>query len=371
MQFQMQAFNPAALSGMHQNLAAASAFADVALREFNRIKHEDGQLQVVVSGQVVRRATELHLVFASFQHGDFNKARRQWYEGSWNPNQEAGKKPDCASFDNSVPDAGVARPQAASCAECPNSKKGDDGYTGCSYRKSFIVYLVNTDAAGNSVVDTSTPYVFDASSKSMYTEIEATTGSGGTHRVIPFLRTKYSVSTIEGVVFGLGFYQGAKAPVIRPIGALPTPIVAGVLEAARQPSVVELLAPIKASAAPALPAPTQAAAQGLQYTPPAQATTTMFQHLAAAQTPPVQAPVQAPVVAAPEPVAAAPVMAQPTPEQIAAWMASQQAAKDALQAAAPAPAPAAAPAAGPVAALAPTDRRAKALGAFGAVVGTM
>lgn len=377
MQFQIAAFNPSAFAAAFSDIAGESSFANVQVREFNRIRHEDGTLEVLANGQTVMKAQSLHIVIAGYQHSDladgFNKARRQFYIGSWSPNQEAGKKPDCQSFDGTVPDAGVPAPQSASCAACPHSKKGADGYTGCSYRKNFVVYLVKVDPqTGAAVVDTDTPYVFDASSKSMYTEFDNTTQSGGTHKIIPLLR-KSGVTVVEGIVFELGFFQGSKAPVLRPVGAVPPENARAIISSAKGETVQTLLAPPAARIAlpaPAAAAPAQAPAPALtqQLTSPAQmaeVAAPLAQSAPAFATQPSPAFSQ-PAAPAVQQFAQAPVMATgPAPTAITQPAAAPVAAP---QVAPVNDAPAAAPA--PQAVLAPAGNRAKALGAFSGLVGS-
>ena len=383
MQFQLSAFNPASFASTFADLMAESSFANVQVREYNRIRHEDGVLHVLANGQEIMKAQSLHVVIASYQHDDFNKARRQWYAGSWSPNQEAGKKPDCQSFDGVAPDAGVASPQAAACASCPHSSKGADGYTACGYRKNFLFFLVKIDPqTGAAVVDTETPYVFDASSKSMYTEFEQTTGSGGTHRLIPMLR-KMGVVTVEGLVFEMGFHQGSKAPVFKPVAGLPREVVVEVMSAAKKDDTRALLGPITAKpAAPALAAPAQ------QATP--QLAAPVQQQAPVQQTPVQQAPVQQPQQPqqpqqAPQAWAAQVQQQQVPVQQTApdvvvqtqqAW-APQVQQQAPVQQAAPQPEPvqqvqqqAPVQQAAPVAQAAPAGNRAKALGAFSSLIGS-
>jgi hypothetical protein len=364
MQFQLTQFNPALLAQQFADLAADSAFANVTSREFNRIKHEDGRLFVINNGQELMRTDKLHVVIASYQHDDFNKARRQWYAGSWSPNQEAGKKPDCQSFDGVAPDAGVASPQSAACASCPHSSKGADGYTGCSYRKNFLFFLVKIDPqTGAAVVDTETPYVFDASSKSMYTEFEQTTGSGGTHRLIPMLR-KMGVVTVEGLVFEMGFHQGSKAPVFKPVAGLPREVVVEVMAAAKKDDTRALLGPITAKpAAPALAAPAQQAAPQLAAPVQQAPVQQVVQQQAWAPQVQQQAPVQqaAPEVVVQTQQAWAPQVQQQAPVQQAA---PQPEPVQQVQQQAPVQQ------AAPVAQAAPAGNRAKALGAFSSLIGS-
>lgn len=352
MQFQIAPLDFSQFGANFADLSDDSAFANVFSREFNRIKHEDGRLIVLANGQEIMKTTNLYVVIAAFQHDDFNKARRQWYAGTWSPTQEAGKKPDCQSFDGVAPDEGVAMPQSATCAACPNSKKGADGYTGCSYRKNFVMHICKVDPqTGAATVDTDTAYVFDASSKSMYSEYEQTTQSGGTHRIIPLLR-KSGVTAIEAIVFELGFHQGSKAPVIKPVGTVPADVARTVIANAKQEATKALLAPIGAKATPALAAPAAAAA------------------------PQLAAPVQqaAPVVqqAAPIVQQAAPVVVQtqqawaPTVD-LSAQQAAMASTVQAQQQAAVQQAPVQQ---APVAVAAPAGNRAKALGAFSSLIGT-
>lgn len=353
MNFQLAPLDISQFAATYAGLDEDSAFANVFSREFNRIRHEDGRLIVLAGGQEVQKATALHVVIAAFQHDDFNKARRQWYAGTWSKTQEAGKKPDCQSFDGVAPDVGAAMPQHATCAGCPNSGKNSDGYTACSYRKNFIMYLCKVDpATGQSVVDTDTPYVFDASSMSMYAEYEQTTQSGGTHRIIPLLR-KSGVTVTEAVVFELGFHQGSKAPTIKPVGAVPADTARSIIAAAKLESTRALLAPIGVKAAPALAAP---AAQ-VQLAAPVQ--------------PVVEQPVAQAQQAAPEPVQqSSPFVAQQPQQQAWAPAVTQAAPEPVQQPVAQTQQPVQHTATSPVATLAPSGNRAKALGSFSAMIGS-
>lgn len=371
MQFQIAPLDFSQFGANFADLSDDSAFANVFSREFNRIKHEDGRLIVLANGQEIMKTTNLYVVIAAFQHDDFNKARRQWYQGTWSPTQEAGKKPDCQSFDGVAPDEGVAMPQSATCAGCLNSKKGADGYTACSYRKNFVMHICKVDPqTGAATVDTDTAYVFDASSKSMYSEYEQTTQSGGTHRIIPLLR-KSGVTAIEAIVFELGFHQGSKAPVIKPVGTVPADVARTVIANAKQEATKALLAPIAAKTTPALAAPAAAAAP--QLAAPVQQAVPVEQEVLIHQTPVQQAPVQqaAPVVQ-PQPVVAQTQQAWAPTVDLSAQQAAMASTVQAQQQAAvqQAPVQQAAPATAPVAVAAPAGNRAKALGAFSSLIGT-
>lgn len=360
MQFQIAPLDFSQFGANFADISEDSAFANVFSREFNRIKHEDGRLIVLNNGQELMKTASLYVVIAAFQHDDFNKARRQWYQGTWSPTQEAGKKPDCQSFDGVAPDEGVAMPQSATCAACPHSQKGADGYTGCGYRKNFVMHICKVDPqTGAANVDTDTAYVFDASSKSMYSEYEQTTQSGGTHRIIPLLR-KSGVTAIEAIVFELGFHQGSKAPVIKPVGTVPADVARTVIANAKQEATKALLAPIGAKTTPALAAPAAA---------PVQQLAAPVQQAQVQQAPVQQAPVQqvAPVVQQ-QPVVAQTQQAWAPTVDLSAQQAAMASTVQAQQQAAVQQAPV--QQAAPVAQAAPAGNRAKALGAFSSLIGT-
>lgn len=330
----------------YAGLESLSVMNNVDVREFNRIAVDDGQLVLIVGGTEVRRSVELYFVMASFQHNNLTSMRREWYEGKWSKNQEKGKVPDCHSFDGTAPDADSTRPQSNDCKTCiRTTTKNAEGFTDCGYRKSFVVYLLEAQADGSVVLDTNTPYVWNASSISLLKEFDATTNSGGVTRILPLLR-KSGATVLEGVVFSMGFYQGSKAPVIRAIGGLPRQQVESVMEAAKSEAVVSLLAPIKKVIPIALAAPTQ---QQALAAPVQQVQQPVYQQPVQQ---PVQQQVQQPVYQQPvQQPAPAPVYQQPVQQPVyqqqvqpAAVIPAQVAPVTMVQAnmvqAAPAPAPA-------------------------------
>jgi ribonuclease E len=112
--------------------------------------------------------------------------------------------------------------------------------------------------------------------------------------------------SVEQVVWQLNFSQGAKSPVISPVGQLPDEVTLGLIQRAKEDDVVAMMAPRK-QMAPQLAAPQSAPALAYQAPAPVQT--------APVYAAPVQVPVQAaPVYAAPvqaAPVYTAPVQAAP------------------------------------------------------------
>jgi hypothetical protein len=363
-------FDPSNFASMFAGLQSQSAFANTVFAEYNRIRAEDGLLEVSVNGQVVQKAQSLRVVLATYQHADmpdgFKKKRRIFYATSWTPNQKEQPKPTCQSFDGTSPDPTAIAPQSATCAECPQGKKDASGYTPCSYRKTYVLNLVTQAQDGTVNVDTGTHYTFDAPSKSMFTEVDPTTQSGGIDRAMQLL-FKMGVNVPEAIVFELGFFQGAKAAVFRPTGTLSPEAAAEVIRAAKQPSVTRLTAPIgsKPNSTPAIAAPATVAQLAAPVAAPAPA--------AFVAPAPVAAPAPAAFVA-PAPVAAPAPAAFVAPTPVAAPAPAAFVAPAPVAAPAPAafvaPAPAAFVAPAPVAVAAPEGHRSKAFAAFGAMVGT-
>lgn len=365
---------------------AAGMFADITMSAFNRLSQDgEGRLVIEVAGADPIRVPEAMIVFGAFA-GDFSRVSRQWYAKEWTKGQTEAQSPDCTSLDGVAPDATARNPQSATCKACPHTTSGK-----CGYRKDFVVYRVTTDASGQATVATDTPLTWSASSKSLFPEFNKDTGAGGVMKLLPLLVRKYG-ERIEGIVFNLGFYEGTKAPVIKPAARLPVEIANSVIESASSPEVRALLAP-RAPRAEALPAPTRPAAPALPAPVPVPV------QPVASTAPPAIVPAVAPVavtpVVAPQPQSvtlpadpvpvAAPVAAAPemmstpygnmTPEMFAQFQAFQAAqnaqAAQAQAPAAPAPADVVSPAPqvqAPVAVPAPAPApagRAAALAAFG------
>jgi len=77
------------------------------------------------------------------------KAGRVFYEGAYDPKDPRRGPPDCQSFDGVKPLAGVPKPQAKTCATCPQSikgsAKGEDGKprTACRLERRLAVLLAH------------------------------------------------------------------------------------------------------------------------------------------------------------------------------------------------------------------------------------
>lgn len=382
--------------------ASKSVFGDIKLSAFNRLGQDgDGRLVIEVAGADPVKTPTAMIVFARFGGRDFGSTRRQFYASAWSADQEA-TAPDCTSLNGDVPDASSPSPQSATCKSCPRNAAQK-----CGYRKDFVVYRVVAQADGSASVDTDTPLLWSASSKSLFPEFDRNTNAGGVLKLLPLMVRKYG-ETIEGLVFELGFFNGTKAPVVRVAARLPEPVVQKVLAGGASEDVLQLLeGQVERASKPALPAPNAAPALPA---PPAVTTTpaSIVPPVVAAPIAPPPAPIVPPVVTAPiapppvvtptpapapTPVVAAPapaVVAQPamidtpfgkmTPEMFASVAAEFQAkaaaasvAATAVPAAPPvvvappvaAPAIAVDPAAGTTAAAPASRGRAAALAAFG------
>lgn len=390
MSFQLQAFSLTALAEITQQVGKVGAFADVTFNEYNRIGHDgDGRLVISLAGADAVKRKEQLIVLAAFEGQTFQAMRRSFYIQNWTKGQE-GQAPDCKSVDGVVPDADSPHPQAANCKACPFSNK--DSEKKCSYRKDFIVYLVNIGADGAAAIDTSTAFTWQASSLSLFPAMDTETNSAGILTMVQLLSK--AGATIEGVVFNLGFHQGSKAPVLTVAGMLPTPQIMQVIESAQQPEVRALLTARaeKVAKAATLPAPTRAPIAIAQDTNRAQAMAAVTTARAPrpappSETVPVQAPAPAPVQApAPAPAATEEEdeldrMEREHAERLAAARAARAAAANkpapertvestatvrTLPAAVAPPAAQVAPAPAPVAQAAPAGNRHAAFAAFGA-----
>lgn len=277
--------------------AAMSAFGGIKMSSFNRLGQDgDGRLVIEVAGADPIKTPTAMIVFARFGGKDFGSTRRQFYASAWSADQEAAS-PDCTSINGDVPDASSRAPQAATCKSCPRNAAQK-----CGYRKDFVVYRVVAQPDGSASVDTDTPLLWSASSKSLFPEFDRNTNAGGVLKLLPLMVRKYG-ETIEGVVFELGFFNGTKAPVIRAAARLPESVVQQVLAGGASEDVAQLLdgqveraskpALPAPGAAPALPAPPAIVPPPAPVAPPAIVPPVIV---------PPPAPIAQPVVVAPPPV---------------------------------------------------------------------
>lgn len=356
MKFQLQSFDATSLAGEPRR----GAFADVSIVEYNRLKSTgDGFLECYVGGQLLKKERSVTAVIAGFSGASFQEARRQYWTGVWSPSQES-TQPDCSSEDGRTPNADAAHPQSAACATCPRSQKGADGYVDCGYAKDLLVYLTSVDAAGNAVIDVSTPLLLRLSAMSLFTKLDPASQSGGFNAIIGWL-LKRDVRVVEKIAFEIGFHQSGKAPTFKIVGALPDDALDQVLLAASQPDVKALLLPRQAKTVAALPAPPKVAALPAPVKPPP---TLKGVNLVPDATPAVVAAAAAPtLVVAVTPQAPAATLAS-VRAQVMAAMAGGDELPAALMAQYTALMAQAAPAAGPVAQAAPAAAQAAALSAF-------
>jgi len=152
---------PAHLAG------AQSAASDLVVSEggLPRVTAKDGHFVIKKDGE------EKHLplgqpvsviILAATPKG--KACAKVFYEGAWNPDSHDG--PDCSSANGVAPDAGVPKPQAQSCATCPQNAWGSgtdqNGVAtkgkACSDRKELILvqsHKINDDIFMMSVPPTS------------------------------------------------------------------------------------------------------------------------------------------------------------------------------------------------------------------------
>ena len=305
--FQLQQFNPAAAAAASQ--ALTGAFSNVQILEFNQLRNDgDGFLEVVVGGQVLKKARSHIVVLAGFSGASFQEVRRTFWMGTWKKGQES-TPPDCFSETGEAPHADAPHKQATSCRECPrNAKDPQTGYVACSHGKDMLCYLIDVDAAGQAKLVLDTPLIWRASAMSLFAQADQASGSFGIMSLVSMLQ-KSGVRVVEQLALEVGFHQSSKAPTIKVLGALPVEQAQQVISAGGQPDVKALLEfkppkPPKAAlptapAGPALGAPPAAAPAALAFAQPA-------------------APVApaAPVMAAAPVAPAAPVMAAVSPASL-------------------------------------------------------
>jgi hypothetical protein len=252
------------------------AFADVAFFQYNELKNDgDGRLTLTVAGAQVFKGPSLHIVIGNFGNGGFTNAARQFYMQGWKPGMPS-TRPDCASWDGVTPNAGVPHPQAASCEACPRAIKAKDragqDVKVCGQRKDMLVFEARAIGDGQWSVDTDTLIRWDASSLSLFPQMDPATQSGGFYNMVRALQVK-GLKHLELVVFELGFHQGSKAPTLRPVGILSQAQAQAIVNRSRDADAVQLLerpayttqpaqaaAPAAAPVAPVAPAPVQTAA---------------------------------------------------------------------------------------------------------------
>lgn len=105
-----------------------------------RISIRGGIFRMVVGGKEVAkneaRSMDVVIVKAA-EH-----VARQYYAGTYNPDS-AGEAPDCWSSDGRKPDAGVEKPQGASCATCPQNiaGSGQGKSRACRFQQRLAVVM--------------------------------------------------------------------------------------------------------------------------------------------------------------------------------------------------------------------------------------
>lgn len=105
-----------------------------------RISIRGGIFRMVVGGKEVAkneaRTMDVVIVKAA-EH-----VARQYYAGTYNPDS-AGEAPDCWSSDGRKPDAGVEKPQGASCATCPQNiaGSGQGKSRACRFQQRLAVVM--------------------------------------------------------------------------------------------------------------------------------------------------------------------------------------------------------------------------------------
>jgi hypothetical protein len=241
MTYPIQAFDFGALAAASEQTFAASAFNGIKISaDYNKLGHDgDGKLIVTRSGaDPVKLASQL-VVLAGIE-GDFAETRRVFYIKPMKPGDE-GTPPDCTSFNGKVPDASSPVPQSAACKTCVHTNvAAGSGESKCAYRKTAMVYLAERVGENMLQVDTTAAFTWDASSKSIFPKWDKESKSAG---LLPMVKelvmNKY---TVEATVLELGFFQGYKAPVLRPAQTLQPEQTMAVINAAGQPEVKALLA---------------------------------------------------------------------------------------------------------------------------------
>jgi len=364
-----------------------SAFAGIVLSQWDVLRNDgDGNLEVVVGGQVVRKARELLVVLAGYAGKSFTETRRQFWMGKWTPNKDKATPPDCYSEDGVTPHAEAPAKQHTSCKGCPRSMKDSEGYTPCHYTKDLLVYLVDLQPNGEGTIVLDTPLIWRASAMSLFAPHDAASQSAGVMSLAMLLQ-KMGFTVFEQVLLQIGFHQSSKAPTLKVLsqGTLPMEEVERIIRAASQPDVkarLEFKPPTKAAgpalapppAAPALMAPPVAPPVTPPVAPPPAAPAFQALNLTPPASPATIAAAEAPVgLQAAPPVA--PVTLESLQRELMATMAAGQAVDPVklqqlqqLMAAQAAPAPAPAPAPIPAQAAAqvapPASAQAAALAAF-------
>lgn len=115
------------------------AVAGASVRSNKRISIEGRVFRKIVGGkeQSVNTNNEMPIIFVKMAHD----ASRTFYNSTYKKGVKIA--PACWSSDSKTPDADVANPPAASCAECPNSVKGSgQGGQGTACRLSWRTAVV-------------------------------------------------------------------------------------------------------------------------------------------------------------------------------------------------------------------------------------
>lgn len=123
------------------------AVAGGAVRGNKRISIEGRVFRKIVAGkeQSVNTSNEMPIIFVKMAHD----ASRTYYSSTYKKGVKIS--PTCWSSNSKTPDADVANPPAASCAECPHSVKGSgQGGQGTACRLSWrTAVILPHDPAGD------------------------------------------------------------------------------------------------------------------------------------------------------------------------------------------------------------------------------
>jgi hypothetical protein len=126
-------------------------FADI-----NRITLKNGRFRMIVNGaEVMETPGPINVVIQGFSLAN----ARSFYAGEYDPNAEA-TAPDCYSEDGVTPSVRSKKPQASTCAMCPNNVKGVNGRKSCKTFKRTVVTLAEDS--------TMTLYQLDAAALSLF-----------------------------------------------------------------------------------------------------------------------------------------------------------------------------------------------------------
>lgn len=248
---------------------------------------------------------------------------KTYYAGAYvSGNTEA---PDCASTDGIRPDAGVADPQASTCATCPMNQFGsrvtEAGKKGKACQDNKRLAIVPADDIENSVFGGPMLLRIPPSSFQSLDQVSQVLAKNR----VPFY----------GAVLDIGFDPDAEYPLLtfRALGRITDPDLAAMIMEHRNSTVTESILFGNASgeaALPALPVATKPAAKALAKPAPARkaAPVTIPEPAVqeageveqgaedAGEVEESEAPAPAPKAAAPKPAAAAPKTVAPSAESI-------------------------------------------------------